>query len=413
MKILAIGDSANNIFLLKKYCKNVDIHIIDFPRKGVTKFTTSKNDIEFFDSLLISKQVEKIRKIKNDYDLCIALPWAGARIAYLAGVNYVMYFVGSDIVVPPFKKKSKYEYLDYYEHNHNFFIRKFYKKIFERAITVISGAYFPILQEYRDDAIRLDRSFIDTDLFNENIKPIKMEHNKFKILSAQRFGLEKGFDIIWEALNHCKTDFDFLQVKWFIGHTTTEDFEDVDDENKKLLRKIPKQVKFIPLIKREELGQYFKASDLVMGQMRTGIQGAIEREAAYCKKPVICYTNPKEKVVINDEEIIPPFLPQSNDPIELAKIIDLVVESKEFRENLINKEFEYVKKLCDPESVSYEWEKIFNVSIKKPKASRKYTVYEKIQNYIILKFEKFYIKKLEETNFKVWGKEQYQKLTKT
>ena len=50
MKILAIGDSTSNIYLMKKFAKNIEIHIIDFPKKGVDKTTTGKDGIEYFDS---------------------------------------------------------------------------------------------------------------------------------------------------------------------------------------------------------------------------------------------------------------------------------------------------------------------------------------------------------------------------
>ena len=55
LKILAIGDSISNIYLMKKFAKNVEIHLIDFPKKGVDKITTVSDKIEYFDSLLISK----------------------------------------------------------------------------------------------------------------------------------------------------------------------------------------------------------------------------------------------------------------------------------------------------------------------------------------------------------------------
>ena len=49
LKILAIGDSTSNIYLMKKFAKNIEIHLIDFPKKGVDKTTTGKDVIEFFD----------------------------------------------------------------------------------------------------------------------------------------------------------------------------------------------------------------------------------------------------------------------------------------------------------------------------------------------------------------------------
>lgn len=406
MKILAIGDSTSNIYLMKKFNKNLEIHLIDFPKKGVDKTTTAKDGMEYFDSLLISKQVKKIKKIKDQYDLCIAVPWSGARIAYLAGINYVMYFVGNDITTPPFSKENK---------NHNYFEKRFYKKILDEAIACIApmDEYFIPLKKYRKDAIRLDRMFVDTEIFNEKIKPKKIKKNKFTFLSAQRFGTEKGIEKIWKAVELCKTDFEVLQVKWFIEDTTVQEFRELGEINQKLVNEKPKKVRFIPLIKREELGEYIVGVDGVIGQMRAGVQGGIEREAAFCKKPVICYTNTENPTIIDDEKIIPPFLPQSNEPEEIARIIDKVVESKEFREELAQKEYEYAKKISDPELVSKDWENIFDKILKESKTlDRKLSIFNKLENFIILTIEKIYIKKFREKNIKVWGKKEYERLTR-
>jgi len=406
LKILVIGDTASNLYLMKKFAEKIEVHLIDFPKKGVAKKTTSYDQIEYFDSLLISKQVKKIKEIKNKFDLCIAAPWAGARIAYLAGINYIMYFVGNDITTPPFSKENK---------NYNYIEKLFYKKIFDNALACITGTeeYFNPLKKYRKDAIRLDKVFVDTEIFNEKIIPKKLEKKKFTFLSAQRFGLEKGIDKIWKAIELCKTDFVLLQVKWFIEDTTVEDFSKLSTINQKLVNDKPKKVEFIPIIKREELGKYFVAVDAVIGQMRSGVQGGIEREAAYCKKPVICFTDPNKPNIIDGKEIIPPFLPQSNEPQEIARIIDKIVESKEFRENLAKNENEYVKKLSNPELVSEDFYKIFFKILDKNKnLDREISIFEKLWNSMILRIEKMYVKKFREKNIRVWGQEEYEKLIK-
>ena len=97
MRILAIGDSTDNNYTLKKFAKKSRVHLIDFPKKEYTQISNITSGREYFDSLLIAKQVKKIKEIKDNYDLCIVMSWAGARIAYLAGINYIMYFTGSDI----------------------------------------------------------------------------------------------------------------------------------------------------------------------------------------------------------------------------------------------------------------------------------------------------------------------------
>lgn len=409
MNILVIGDSTENMYLLKKFSKRSKIHIIDFPRKGVDLTTRSEEDTEFFDTLLISKQVEKIRKIKDKYDLCIATPWAGSRIAYLAGLNYIMYFVGNDITTPPFVKgeRSSLNYLE----------RQFYRKVLDSAVACLApfDTYYNELKKYRKDAIRMDRIYVDTDLFNTNVKPADLPKNKFVFLSAQRFGLEKGFDTIWKALRLCKSDFEFLQVQWFIEDTTVEDLEKLGETNKKLVDERPPQVRFIPLIKRGELAGYFMAADAIMGQMRVGIQGGIERDAAFCKKPVVCYTDEAKFSIIDGKRVVPPFLPTSKDPQVLADLIDRIVESKEFREKLAQDEHDYVKELSDPEKVTKDWEDLFERLIKEhPSINRKTSAIDTLMNYIGMKIEKYvYLKKMREKNIKVWGEERYLQLTKS
>ena len=411
MKILAIGDTADNSISLKKFVKNSEIHLITFPRKQAELFTLS-DDVERFDSLLISKQVNKINQIKDQFDLCLVLTWSAARIAYLADLNYIMYFAGGDITEPPFEKKPHSPFLKKPLHNRNFFERYFYRKIFDNAICCIAATeeYFEKLKKFRNDAIRLDYGFVDTTLFNENIESINLERKKFTFLSAQKFGFEKGLDIIFEALKHCKTDFEILQVEWFTQRT-----EEEREMVKKLLEQIPNQVKFIPLIKRSELGSYFKSVDAILGQMRAGILGGIERDAAFCKIPILCYIDQSKPMMVNDKKVIPPFLPKSKDPIELAKLIDKVVESKEFREELAHYEYEYSKKLYHPDVAAKAWENLFlEINKKYPSIHKNSFKIKKLLENKIVKYAEnlVYKKKMKAKNIQGWGKEEYQNLTK-
>jgi hypothetical protein len=412
MNILAIGDTADNIFTLKKFLKKSKIHLITFPRKGDAILTNSKEEIEFFDSLLISKQVKKIESIKNNFDICLAMSWSGARIAYLAGLNYIMYFVGNDITTPPFLSKGKISHLKNPIHEKNFFERRFYKKIFDDAIFCIttSKEYYDHLKKYRKDAVRIDRVIVDNILFNENIKPINENKNKFTFLSPQRIGIEKGHDIIWKALPLCKSDFEILQMEWYIQNN-----EEEIKINKKLIEEKPSQIKLIPLVKRKELGSYITFADAILGQLKSGIQGSIERDSAYCKKPVICYTNLKNTNIIDDKEIIPPFLPNSNKPEIVAKLIDKIVGSEEFRADLVKKQYEFVNELCDPEKVVNDWEQIFENTRKKCRnINRKELIFKKTFQKILANItEKMYYKrKMRDKNIKAWGESEYQRLMK-
>ena len=413
MNILAIGDTADNIASLKKFTKKAKIHLINFPRKQAGIVTNSSEGIEFFDSLLISKQVEKIIKIKDKFDLCIVMSWSGARIAYLAGINYIMYFVGDDIKIAPFIKNPKISYLKNIIRKRNFLERFFYRKVFDNALACIAPfeEYYEPLSRYRKDAIRLDRMMVDTEIFNEFVKPIDLPKEKFTLLSAQRIGLEKGFDKIWQALDLCQTDFEVLQVNWFIERTDEE-----KRFNEELMKKLPKQIKLIPLIKRDQLASYFMYADAILGQMRSGIQSGIERDAAFCRKPVLCFTDTHRPTLIDGEKIIAPFLPTSSEPKEIALLIDRVVSSKEFRETLANHEYEYVKKLSDPDKVVNDWESIFKNSIEKCKSiNRKNSgIKLKIDKKVVEILEKIiYVRIMKKRNIEGWGMEEYFKLMKS
>ncbi len=414
IKILAIGDMADNLFVLKKFAKNFQIHLINFPKKGTDFKTNSDNDIEFFNTLIISKQVEKIKEIRKEFDLCIVMTWAGARIAYLAGLNYIMYFTGGDITAPPFKK-NPITPENPFPPNLNFIERKFYWKIFNTAIVCIAPyeEYFNPLVKFRKDSIRLDKILVDTDLFNENIIPKNIEKNKFTFLSPTRITLGKGIDILWEAIKLTKSDFDVLQVGWAMENTAMEDLTKVESEEiKKLLKDMPKQVKLIPLINRNELASYYRGVDAILGQWRCGILGGIERDAVFCKMPVLCYIDTKRSLIIDGEKSIPPFFPRTKDPKELAKILDKMVLSKEFREDTIREQFDFVEKMSLPAKVVNEWDVIFNKILdKKITINRKSKIFLGIEMFVFRIFEKkIIIPKYKEKNIKVWGKEEYKKL---
>lgn len=412
LRVLAIGDTANNIAQIRKFVKKSQIFLINFPLKGAGRLVYHNDDIEFFDSLKISKQVKKIKKIKNDFDICIAMSWAGARIAYLADLNYIMYFVGGDIMTPPFEKNPRLPYLAKPLYNLNIFERKFYKNVFNNAIGVvaITDEYYNQLKKYRDDATRLDRIPMDTSVFNEFAEPIKREKTKFTFFSPQRNGPEKGMDIVWKALPMCKSDFEVLMIDWFDDRT-----EEEKQIIKKLLKETPKQVKFIPMIKREEMPRYYRFADAVLAQMRAGIQGHVEREGVLCKRAVIHYSDPTKRVYLDGRGVNPPFLPHSQDPKELAKTIDQVVESKEFREKLLEEEYKFIIDQCNPEKAGKDWDELFE------KFSIRYKIIKrnsspikiKILNIIALMVEELiYSRTMKEKNIRGWGKEEYERLMK-
>ncbi len=378
IRILAIGDLANNIVILRKYVKKSTIHLVNFPWEGKGTSIDVNEDVEFFNSLKTVEQVRTINDIKDNFDLCMVVSPAGARIAYLADLNYVWYFVGDAIRAPMFVKNVTDNLVlkqPYY--NLNFLERRFYKWVYDNAVACVTWGpeLFTHLQKYRKDGTRIDVLAVDTEIFNPDVKPLEQKKEKFTFFSPQRIGLPKGYDIIWKALSLCKSDFELHQVNWYDRKTPEE-----EQNSQRLLDAIPHQVKLIPMMNREKLAKYYAFSDAVIGQMRIGIGAAVEREAALCKKPVLQYSNPNMRYMIDGKSLSEPFLPKSQDPQELADLIDKIVESKEFREQLAEDEYNFVREMTDPDKAAAEWDDLF-VDL-----SRNYKSIRKDSSSIVIKF---------------------------
>lgn len=358
INVLVIGDIANVMKTISKFTKRSKIHIINFPKDGAGVFTYA-DGVELFDSYKVSKQVKKINEIKDNFDVCITMG-TGERIAYLADLNYISYYVGNDIETPRFVKNSKKPGANDALHKLNFLERMFYKNSFNNAIAHIAGTWvYDYLKKYDKNAIRIDRISIDPDLFNAKIEPLEWKKSKFTFFCPQRIGKPKGTDLLWRAIELCKSNFEVIQINWFDDATHEE-----QQTKKQLLDNIPPQVHLVPMIKRNDMAKYYNFVDAVLGNMKLGSHTLSEFEGVMCNKPVIQYSNPDMKIIIDGKEIESPFLPHSNEPKKIAEMIDKVVESKEFRDSLFEKELEFVKEVGDPVKCSEWWDNFFDKQTK-------------------------------------------------
>lgn len=363
MKVLAIGDIGNIVRTIQKYSKS-EIHLINYPKEGSGNFIYPEN-VELFESWKVSDNVKKINQIKDEYDICLAT--GSQRIAYLADLNYIAYFLGRDIDVPLFKKNSSEEWQEEALFKKNVFERKFYWDVFKNSIAYVAGMWqYESLAKYTSMGINSARIPIDEDEFNKNIKPIELKKTKFTFFSPNRLEKAKGTDLLWKALKLCKTDFEVLMVDWF-GETTKEEIE----FKEKLLENIPSQIKFISPIKRSEIGRYYKFADAVFGNLFIGTFELVGLESVMCGTPVIQYTDKKRKIIIDGQEIESPFLPLKNDPESIAETIDKIVKSPEFRHELYVKEYDFVRTVSDPRKCAEWWDNLFEELVKKHKTIRK------------------------------------------
>jgi len=389
INILAIGDVGNILATLRKFTKT-KIHIINSPKDDAGLFTYD-DSYELFENYKVQDQVKKINEIKNNFDFCITMG-VGERIAYLADLNYISLYVGRDIDAPRFIKNPTEEYFTEPIHKLNFLERRFYRRVFDSAIAHIGGRWLlPNLKKYSKNYIRLDRVIIDPTLFNDATKPIDKKKERFTFFCPQRLGLGKGTDILWEAIKYCKTDFDIIQVDWR-GVSQDQDRK----TSLKLRESRPKQVKLIPMIKRNEIPKYYAWADAVIGNLRMGYFENIELESIFCKKPVISYVDKSIQYILENKQLESQFLPTSNEPKEIAKVIDKMVESKEFRDDLLKRERGFVLEIANAEKIAQWWDSLFEQMVTKHKSihrnSSKFTL--KINLILFLIGNRLYSKKI-------------------
>ena len=297
IKVLAIGDVGNIVRTIQKYTKKSEIYIINYPQDGSSTFVNA-DDVELFKTRKVSDQVKKINEIKDNFDICLTT--ASERIAYLADLNYIAYYLGRDIDVPRFKKNSAEEWQNEPLFRRNFLERAFYWNAFKNAVAHVAGMWqYEYLAKYTKTGINSARIPIDTDEFNPNVKPIERRKKaKFTFFSPMRMERGKGTDLLWQAIKLCKSDFEILGVDWF-GETTEEERQ----FKRKLIDEMPPQIKLIPPIKRSEIARFYTFADAVIANLFIGTFELVGLESVMCGTPVIQYTDHKRKIIVDGKEI--------------------------------------------------------------------------------------------------------------
>ncbi len=335
-KILIVNDLASTAYSFKQHLTS-EIDVIYFGKEKVISLV--KNPM-FFASNDFTSQVNEIKKLSSKYDLFVSLGWLASSICYLAGVNYIMYFV--DVYIEPqYRIRKKMSF--YKKH----FLSELFEDTLQQADRVVTGGKIntEILKKYREDVKQIF-PLTDPEMFNTYAEKIDLGESKFVFLSPARIEEEKGQILMWDAIRLTHSDFVVLQTDW-----------GMDKYYQDAIIKKPEKVKIIPKIKREEMPSYYVSSDAVLGQIALYHSSNIEREAILCGKTVFTQISHK----LTDDE---PFYSKDKDPREMAKYIDRIVEDRNFRDELAKKQNEWVRKTFDNKQIASEWEKTFDDVIK-------------------------------------------------
>ena len=207
----------------------------------------------------------------------------------------------------------------------------------------------------------------------------------------------KGTDILWKALKLCKSDFDIIGVDWY-GETTDEERE----FKKELISNMPQQIKLIPPIKNEDIPKYYTFADAVIANLFIGTFELVSLESVMCGTPVIQFTDKKRKIVVDDNILDSPFLPFSNDPETIAKLIDHMVESKSFCDEMLQQQQKFVNTISDPQKCADWWDSLFEKMIINHKNIRKNSSEYKIKFRMIhfLISNRLYLSKIKKFLFR-------------
>lgn len=394
IKVLVIGDASNYMYKVGKCVKKSEIHIINFPRSGASNITYTEN-VSYFESESLTECIKKIKKIKDQYDVCITI-FEGSDVAYFSGINYIKHFVGGDIRYPKWIKNSKPKYLKSNIYHGNFLERKIQKKILNQAFlcTVFGSEQFKKLSSYHRNVKQINYAPIEKDFLDNKLKKSKKD-KKFRFFSPNRCCYDKKLDLFFKAVDFCKTNFEVLQVEWFDQRT-----EEELKTNRKLFEDRPSKIKSIPLVKKEDMKKFYDSVDGVIGdQAYEDSFGFVEMEASLMKKPLVKYTKPNAVVNLDNKTIEMPFVPKSQNLLEFAKTVDRIVEDESFRENLIQDQFNFIKLISNPEKVGEEWDSLFEevynlTGTINRKSSNTKLIFELFSHKLITRLNVWYVKRI-------------------
>lgn len=223
-----------------------------------------------------------------------------------------------------------------------FFIHFIYKFIFIYKINKFDIYYTSIpsvlqyAQKFRNDAIWLPNA-IDFELFEKKYDVINLDSNFINIFLPSGVRIRKNQVKAWEIIDNLFNK--YKNIKIYIIEHKSANYKLVE----KYIKKYKNNIIWLPLIDRENIWNYFKANwNLVLWSLwpydNYAMLNMIELELMACKAPL---------VAMDSFEII---------KVRYEKIEDLafkVLEDKVFKDNYVDKNYKYVRKVHSLENIAY------------------------------------------------------------
>lgn len=142
---------------------------------------------------------------------------------------------------------------------------------------------------------------------------------------AGRFVEEKGFDILYKAMNEVVRE--FPHAKFIFAGNTKMDYEPFYESQKKLFESQKKHVTYMGLLKEKKLADFYKSLDVFVVSSRSDCFPLTQMEAATSGVPIVCTNIPGARMLVKETGFGTIVTP--NDPSALANGIIEVLKNRE------------------------------------------------------------------------------------
>lgn len=330
MRVMFLGTTGIGVVTLSKYLPSVTLsYYLDY-------LVTRKKGV-YLPALrypLTIAAIQTVKRLKSQYDLFHAE--LGPAIAcYAAGVPYGLIIYGVSEIKSLFPTTF----------NDSIFA-PLYRAVLRDAlyVTVSTRNVFQAVKLLRPDAKLLGEA-MDFGTFSP--KPKGERHRKkVVLLCVMRMDQWKGHELVWEAIRRLKNRdaIEVYQVDW-----------GWEPYYSNLKKTAPPEVRFIRPVANDNVRQLYDTCDILIGQMKLGVQGVSELEAAACKIPVLNYSP-------GDYD---PFLPKSNTPALIATTLDRLIEDVSFRETYAEQCYTFVRTFHDPSRIAGQLQHLWDLAYEK------------------------------------------------